>query len=196
MKTTVINAPALEPVSLDQVKVFLKITHAQEDELLQHLIKTVREMAETATQRKFITQRLASVIPFYPNHKKKKGLQRVWRSGERFALFLSRGPLKEVIGVDLISDEGVATPLRSACYHINPNQDPALLVTAEDKGWGLRVTYDAGYGDGVDAVPAPIRQALLNMVARLYSQRTLDSGALLKGVWDLLAPYQMKRGVL
>jgi uncharacterized phiE125 gp8 family phage protein len=196
MKTSVLVPPKGEPITLAEVKAFLKIRHTQEDELLPHLIATARQMAETYTRRKFMTQRLVSVLPFRPNHRKKEGLQRVWTSGDRYALFLPRGPLQQVIEVERISEEGDTVVIPHRGYHVNPHHDPALLVVDDKSGWGVRVTYDAGYGSTAQDSPAPIRQAILQMVAELYQNRGILETQLVHGVSPLLAPYRLPGGVL
>ncbi|MDC0349154.1 head-tail connector protein [Alphaproteobacteria bacterium] len=196
MKTSIIMQPTGEPITRQEAKVFLKITHDQEDDLIQHFIKTARKVVEGHTRRKLLTQTVASILPFRPNHQKKKGLQRVWTSGDRFALFLPRGPVQKVTKVECLSEEGVAEPVRSADYHVHPYHDPALFVTADNKGWGLRITYEAGYGDAAEDVPAPLRQALFQMVAQLHGHRDAPEGRLIKGVEGLLAPYKLPGGVL
>lgn len=196
MKTSIIKQPTGEPITLQEAKAFLKIIHDQEDALIQHFIKTARKVAEGHTRRKFLTQTLASVLPFRPNHQKKKGLQRVWTAGDRFALFLPRGPVQKVTKVECISEEGIAETVQSVDYHVHPHHDPALLVTAENKGWGLCVTYEAGYGESAEGVPAPLRQALFQMVAHLHGHRDTQEGHLIKGVEGLLAPYKLPGGVL
>lgn len=196
MKTSVITAPKAEPITVAEAKTFLKITHTQEDELLPHLITTARQIAETYTRRKFMTQRLISILPFFPNHQKKEGLQRVWSTGDRYALFLPRGPVQQVIEVERISDEGEASPLSYHGYHVNMNRDPTLLVVDDRSGWGVRVTYDVGYGNAAGDVPAPVRQVLLQMVAEMYHNRGVLETQLVKGVSEILTPYRLPGGLL
>lgn len=196
MKTTIITPPRGEPISVAEAKAFLKITHTQEDELFPHLITTARQMAETYTRRKFMTQRLISVLPFRPNHAKKEGLQRVWTAGDRYALFLPRGPLQQVIEVERISEDGDTALISYRGYHLNVHQDPALLVVDDKSGWGVRITYEVGYGDNASDVPAPLRQALLRMISTMYQQRDVLETNLLEGVAPLLNPYRLVGGVL
>ena len=196
MKTTIVNPPRGEPISVAEAKAFLKITHTQEDELFPHLITAARQMAEMYTRRKFMTQGLMSVLPFRPNHRKKEGLQRVWTAGDRYALFLPRGPLLKVTEVERISEEGETAPISYRGYHVNVHQDPALLVVDDKSGWGVRVTYEVGYGENASDVPAPIRQALLKMVAEMYHHRGILETKLLEGVTSLLGPYRLVGSVL
>lgn len=196
MKTSILRGPKQEPITVAEAKSFLKITHNQEDDLFLPLIKTARNLAETYTRRKFITQRLMSILPFSPNHKKKEGLQRVWVAGDYFALFLPRGPLQKIIEVERVSEEGKSTPISYYGYHVNQDQDPALLMIRDRHGWGVRLTYDAGYGESADQVPDVLRHAILKMVVQLYQKRDVLESQLIRGVADLLNPYRLPGGIL
>ncbi|MFN7662190.1 MAG: phage head-tail connector protein [Alphaproteobacteria bacterium] len=196
MKTILITPPAVEALTVAQVKDFLKITHTQEDDLLAHFITTARYMAETYLRRKLITQRIASILPFRPNHRKKQGLQRVWTVGDRYALFLPRGTFQKIHEVEMISEEGDTVSVPPSRYHVNAHQDPALLVVDDQNGWGVRVTYDVGYGASPTDIPPPLQHALLQMVACLYHQRTLAEGPVLAKVAPLLDPYRLLPGSL
>lgn len=196
MKTSILIPANGEPLTLAEVKAFLKITHTQEDELLPHLISTARQISETYTRRKWMTQRLVSVLPFHPNHQKKKGLQRVWTVCDRYALFLPRGPVINVLEVERISDNAEATVISHRGYHVNSHQEPVLLVIEDKRGWGVRVTYDVGYGPTAEDVPPAVRQALRQMVAHMYENRTVLETHLLQAVGGLLNPYRLQGGVL
>ena len=56
MSLTLLAAPAVEPVSLDQAKAALRIGHAADDDRILHLIRAARQRLEAETGRAFIAQ--------------------------------------------------------------------------------------------------------------------------------------------
>jgi uncharacterized phiE125 gp8 family phage protein len=63
---------------------------------------------------------------------------------------------------------------------------------------GIEIDFTAGYGDAAADVPAPMRQALLLLVAHWYEHRCpIEVGApdmvIPAVVSDLLAPYRVPR---
>ena len=63
---------------------------------------------------------------------------------------------------------------------------------------GIEVAFTAGFGDAAADVPAPIRQAILLLIAHWYEHRTpLEIGAQAQPVPDmvgeLLGPYRSPR---
>lgn len=56
MRLKLKTAPTVEPISLDEIKLHLKIDGADDNALITALIKTARQLAEKETKRAFITQ--------------------------------------------------------------------------------------------------------------------------------------------
>ena len=193
MKTTVLEKPNAYPLSLSEAKTFLRVSHSAEDRLIEGIIETATDLVEQYTKRRLMPQRIMSCIPFNPNHKRKEGLQRVWICSDRYALFLPHGPVNKVLSVERIDEDGALLPMRDTEFHVNMKADPHLLVIERRHGFGVKVVYDVGYED---RVPPALTQAVLNIVGRIYTDRTLSSGGLIQGVEDLLHPYVITTGEL
>ena len=56
MSLTLLEQPVCEPVTLSEVKVFLRLETLEEDTLLNNLIKTARQAIEAYTARSLICQ--------------------------------------------------------------------------------------------------------------------------------------------
>jgi uncharacterized phiE125 gp8 family phage protein len=172
MIVTLVTPPCLEPVTLEQAKNFLRIDHGQEDDLLMQLIRTAREMVERETGRHLILQTVSAVIPFRPQRRTEGlSLPRVWASPGRTIFYVPTGPLRRLIKVDLVREEGGFQEVPERKVHLNTAVDPALLILDVLEGWGVRLIYEAGYGAGAEDVPAPLRQAILIMLTNLYENR-------------------------
>ena len=66
MGLKVINAPPVEPVTLDELKDHLKIINDYEDSILESLIKIAREVIEKETNRSFVQQTLLLTFNGWP----------------------------------------------------------------------------------------------------------------------------------
>ena len=104
--------------------------------------------------------------------------------------------MQKVVEVEIITEEGETLPVSYHGYHVNHHRDPALLVVDDRNGWGVRVTYDVGYGDRAVNVPAPIRQAILHMVVEMYQNRNVLEARLIRSVTPFLAPYRLMGDML
>lgn len=192
MKTTVMHSTQKEILPLKEAKQFLRISHDQENDVLQTLISSAIELVEDYTRRRLRPEIIKSSLPFEPDHKRQKGLQRVWVCADRYVLFLPHGPVKKVLDVQRILDDGSLKKLRSQEFHVNPHQDPPLIVIESRIGYGVEVTYEAGY----DTVPPALKQAILQVLGQLYRDRCLDRGPVFDGIGPLLAPYTIGQGDL
>lgn len=149
-----VTEPAGEPLSLAEVKSFLRIDGNDEDTLLGELITTARILAEELTGRSLMTQRWKIA---YDNNVPQ-------------TISLPYGPLQSVISVSVVSEEEVASAVDSGTYHVNANQRELVFETMP---WGHRIeiVIETGYGDESSDVPSAIRQGMLVHVANLYEHR-------------------------
>jgi uncharacterized phiE125 gp8 family phage protein len=188
MSISLITSPALEPVSLEEAKLFLKIDHDAEDELLNDLIKAARENGEQYTGRAFITQTLCAHL----NLMKQSGscvnvawyLNRGWLTSR-----LPKAPFQKIVSVETLESHGTFQKMDLKKVHVNTALEPALALL--DVPWSpeIKITYIVGYGDTPLSVPAGLRQGLLKSVADMYENRGTE-----KTVMDHLSGYRL-RGV-
>jgi uncharacterized phiE125 gp8 family phage protein len=83
MTSILLTGPAIEPISLEETKTFLRIEHNDEDELIAALIAGARSHIEAQTQTALITQDWRVVLDAWPQ----RGLWRqfpAWPAVERF----------------------------------------------------------------------------------------------------------------
>ena len=67
MASVLFTAPIIEPITLDDVKLHLRVDGTDEDEYLEGLIKTAREQVETLTQRALLTQTWDYFLDSWPD---------------------------------------------------------------------------------------------------------------------------------
>jgi len=169
--------PAAEPVTLAQARAWLRVESGNdEDELIAALIAAARARAEWHAGRAFITQGWT-----------------LWLDRAGPCLDLPLPPLRSVISVTAYAPDGDATVLDSGGYTVDLAGSRLLLKTVPPNLRAMNavaVAFTAGYGDAKD-VPAPIVQAILQIVASLYEHRGGDAAPTSDTALALLAPYRI-----
>lgn len=194
MGLTLLTAPAVEPLTLDQVK-----QHVNDEDtdkynvLIDRLIGAARRQAEHRTGRALINQQ--------------------WRlTLDRFAgedarcppvIRLPRPALVSVEEVSYLDTDGVRQVLATSGYQVVTDELVGQVRPAYDTTWpdhrvtpgSVRIDYTAGYGATAATVPDDITAWMLLAIGAWYAQReALMSGAapaeLPRAFWEaLLDPY-------
>ena len=154
--------PGAEPVTLAELKQYLRLGHASEDELLAGLIRAAREDLERATGLALIEQgwRLA--------------LDRVPPNG---IVLLPRHPVREVTAVTFYDADGVAHVLSAGDYQVDTVSRPARVVIGKALDGlramnGLEIDFACGFGEAGPDVPDILRRAITLLAAHWYEFRT------------------------
>jgi uncharacterized phiE125 gp8 family phage protein len=164
MSITTITPPASEPVSLAEAKLFLRVDHAAEDDLIALLIGAAREAVEAGIGRALITRRVRESLD-------------IWRREAVNGAVLGLGPVTNVVAVRLLADNGSQSLLDPERYRLEGHRDRPRLVfasgvpsTLRDIG-GIEIEYDAGFANDPADLPLALRLATLQIVAALYELR-------------------------
>ncbi|PQV50975.1 head-tail connector protein [Paraburkholderia sp. BL21I4N1] len=214
------QAPAEEPVTVDEAKLHLRVTDSGEDALIAMLISAARVHAENVCRRVFVTQKwdlFLDAFPFYtyygviPGYVPVDQLPSAWMTMRNYAVRF-RGSkidipfprLQSVDAVKYIDTSGVTRTLDPSAYVVDPISEPGVLTPATGTYWpdtqnttnAVQISFTAGYGDAVD-VPAGIKSWILLRVGALYENREEVSVATrvtvqeLPYVDTLLDPYRI-----
>lgn len=160
------SAPAVEPLSTAETKVYLRIDHSDEDTLVGSLIKVAREVCEKFTNRQLITATYTLKLPAFP------------ASTDR--IYFSRSPLQSITSITYYDENAVSQTLSSALYQVNtadifgsvvPIYGEAWPTTEAGKENAVTITFKAGFGDAATNVPESLRTGMLMYVAHLYESR-------------------------
>lgn len=195
---TLVTAPATEPVSLDELKLFLKIDGTAEDDVLSILIASARRQAEEYTKRAFITQTWALTMDGFGEldiNVRALGYNcppPCFADGSR-EIRLSRQPIQSVSNIKTTDTSNTQTTVDSAIYTLDTSGGNILLNDGES--WptelrdfaSVRIEFVAGYG--ATDVPEPIRQAILQYAATMYENRKCSD--MPEGVKTLLDPFRL-----
>lgn len=184
MRLTRTTNPASEPVSLQEVKDYLRIDHVDEDALLGALIVTAREVCEAYLNRSLITQTWTMFLDGFPG-----SLNEPWWDGVRVGSIeelsggeseipLFKGPVQAVASITAYDDADAATVASASTYYVSTSLDGfvslrkgAVWPTALRVREAVKVIYSTGFGDSWNDVPYSIRQGICAHVGALYGCR-------------------------
>ncbi|MBX3508920.1 MAG: head-tail connector protein [Parvibaculum sp.] len=186
MTLSLIAPPAEEPVTLAEARAHLRLDAAEEDALLQALVTAARTALEAETRRAFITQQWRLTLDDWPSR----------------PIELPLAPVAEVTAVKVALLSGAMLAIDPAFYEVDAKGEPPRLAAKRGQAWpmpatrlaGIEVEFTAGYGDAA-AVPQPLKQALLLLVAHWFENRAPVGGGreLPLTVSALVAPYRRMR---
>lgn len=184
MSLQLIAPPTVEPISLADAKLHLKVDTSDDDALIARLIAAARARAEWHTGRALNTQSWILWLDCWPS------------CG---AIDIPLPPLQSVSSVTVYAPDDSTTVLDPATYQVDATSSPARLTlkSTVSPPSNLRpinavaIAFTAGYGDAATDVPAGFRAAILELIAFLYEHRGEAPAELPPDVLALLAPYRV-----
>ena len=163
----VTSPPAVEPITLEEVKLFGRIDGSDEDTLITSIIKGVRPKVELYLNKSLIEQTIELSMDW-------------WNSAE---ILLPQPPLISITKVETIDEDGTATEYDSDNYYTVTESIPGKLVikkasslptNTESEVGGFKITYQAGYGSTASYVDAVIKNAMMEWAVLQYENRVFD----------------------
>jgi uncharacterized phiE125 gp8 family phage protein len=162
---TCITPPALEPVTLSEMKAHARIDTSADDTLAGALIIAARQWAERYTGRAFITQTWRLYIDATPDRETE--------------IELPRPPLLAVTSVQVFDNSDIGTIWPTGNYFVDTAREPGRLALRLGATWpvpsrltnGIMIEFNAGYGSSASAVPEPIKLAIKQLAAHWYEHR-------------------------
>ena len=184
MPLILLGEPEEEPLSLDDAKLFLRVSHTADDALIADLIRTARKHVETVTGKRLVTQIWRLVLDQWPDG----GM-----------LNLPLAPVSAIDAARLRAPDGAETAIDTSAWLLDASsarlkiteRPPVLRPFA-----GIEIDLEAGYGVAAD-VPPGFVQAIRLLVAHWYEHRASASpqgkDALPLAVAALIAPERSLR---
>jgi len=182
-------APASEPVTRAEAKLFCRVDGDSDDSLFDDVvIPAAREHVELFTGRALINQTLLYSLPEFP-------------ACDDGVIRLPKPPLASVTSIAYVDTDGASQTVDS--WQSDIRSSPGRIKPAYDASWpatrdvlnAVTITYVAGYGASGSSVPADIRKALLTLILHFYDERAaIIAGAAAetpKAVDSLLWPYRV-----
>ncbi len=192
----VATPPTVEPITLDEAKLHLRVTDTNDDAYIEGLIVTARQYLEKIENRAFLTQTLRMTLDsfpdlpnatlkfFIPTYSVESYLARAisLMSGP---LMLMRPPLQSVTSVTYLDANGNQQTLAQnpapglPGFIVDADAEPARLAPANNLPWpvtlaqqaAVKVTYVAGYGATPESVPETTKHKLKLLIGEFYENR-------------------------
>ncbi len=180
-----VDGPAVEPVTLPEMKAYLRLDDEMQDDLVAGLIRAARLMVESVSRRLLIEQGWHIVMDRWP-------------AGGKVLLPLS--PVLAVDSVKVFDAAGAATEVAPDSVELDAASDPPRLVVsgAPEPGkarHGIRIALRVGFGASPDTVPESLKLAIKILVAHWFENRgdVVGSQVLPPDAMALVAPFQRPR---
>jgi len=206
----VTTEPTAEPLSLQEVKEYLRLEDASDERVVQPMITAVRQFAEEHLGRSLMQQTITLYLDTAIDTENP-----LWE-GMRTApdlnyyknyIVLPKSPVQSVTSVKTYNDSDTATTMAASKYYVDTSREPARIVlrTGESFPTALRVAnaieviYVVGYASAY-AIPEPIRLGMFQHIAHMYEHRG-DMGEYLQAreipamIKMLYAPYRIHGGL-
>lgn len=151
---------AAPPEAAGEAKTYLRITGADEDELVARLVRVAAELCEQFTGQALLARAVVETVEAAQAGR--------WRR-------LGRSPVRSITSVEGASEGGepVALPPDAYAIDIDANGDGWIKPAAAGS---LRVTYQAGLAAAWETLPEPLRHGAIRMAAHLYAHRDAARG--------------------
>lgn len=152
-----------EPLSLSEVKSYLKVDSSVDDTLIELLITSAREEAESYTNQRLMPQTITEIFNRFPTDG---------------CICLSLSPIVAITSISYTDEDGGGQTLAAEKYVAHTQSLPPIVTLAKDQTYpttiseaqAVTVVYQVGYASAA-AVPASIKNAMLKIIAANYDRR-------------------------
>lgn len=165
MALKLITAPAVEPITLAQAKIHLRVDTSDENDYITSLIKVARAKVEQESLHSLITQTWDLYLDRFP--------------ASSFAL--PNPPLQSVTGIYYAPlATGVEVEYSADNYYVDEISKPGWVVLASTASWpadelvpvnGVRIRFVCGFGDAATNVDPRAIQAMYLLIGHYYENR-------------------------
>ncbi len=161
---------------------------ASQDDAINHWIQTARARVERDTGRALLSQTWLERRDVW------WGEGRLSAFGTRFRVL--KPPLIALEAVTVYGLDDAPSEIDPAAFFVDTLSDPGRLVLRPGTGWplpgraaaGIEIRFRCGYGDQPENVPAPLREAILQLSVHLAD--THGASSVPPGVAELIAPFR------
>lgn len=182
-----VTAPALEPISTNQLRTYLKVDDVTLPTIeANDLITQARDYIENKSGLALIDQVWRLSLDRWPGHIEPwwDGLRQMPVSeltrGSARPIFIPRFPLVTIDSITVYNEASVATSVSVAStFDVDTQQMPGRIALKFGQTWpiasrainAIEIVYTAGYGETQNDVPATLQRAVLSFAAYLYDHR-------------------------
>ena len=161
-----------EPITLDELKAHLRLTHDSQNDLLTALIATAREEVERDTWRGLVDSTKSVILREFPAR------LNGWVTRDR-KIYLPFVPLRTVTAITYRDAAGTTQTLNSNQYVVDTAHEPGTIEPAPNCAWpetqvhpaAVTIAIVCGYATPA-AVPPGLKHAVKLIAAKLFNSAT------------------------
>ena len=150
------------PLDVAKDHLFLPAASSVDDAVLTLMIKGLAEYVEKLTYRTILTSRYKCFMDYLP----------------REPILIKKSPLQELVSFEYYSNNTL-TALSLGDVYTTESSTYSMVDTISGKDWpqhdyrkqAIKLTFDAGYGDTHESVPADLKMAMMHHLAKWFEQR-------------------------
>lgn len=160
------SGPAAEPVTLTNLKLYLRIDGTDHDTTLTALLAAAREYAQDVQNRAYVTQTWDWILDTWPET----------------PLDLPYSPLASVTSITYTDIDGVAGTVSASSYLVDADSTPGRLVLKDGYNWpsvtlreiaGVKIRFQCGDATGANC-PANTKLAIMLFAAHRFENPDRD----------------------
>ena len=200
------GAPTIEPVPVVDLHAHLRLAGTSEDSALADLIAESREWMEKRYGIAFINQTWKATFDRWPSGREEwwdgqrdGHIGHITQTGRNAVIELPRWPLTGITSVTVFDQNSLSTDVDvAATFDIDTQRKRGRLSLRSGAVWPLamrpvnaiEIVYGAGFGAVASDVPAPLRRAIKELAAHLYTHRgDCDGASVATGATRIMATY-------
>lgn len=158
MPELLLNAPAGEPIHLNEAKLDRRVDDNSDDAKLRSLISAARQAVESKIRQVLMHTRWQQIMDTFPAY----GMASVVPAGATvsippYAIVLPRAPLVAVEKIEYMDMSGSWQAMPASDYVVNFGMMPSIITPGFGKIWpitlpqigSVKVTYTAGYASPI-----------------------------------------------
>lgn len=176
------GAPASEPVTQAEAKLWMRVTQADQDDVVDHLIAYAREAVEDGTDRQLITATWKMYLDAFAD-----------------LIYVPKAPLASVTSIAYVDGDGDTQTLTEGTdFLVDTDHDPGRITPFPATVWpGTRVqtqavtiTFTAGFGSTAASVPARYKNVMRRIITDRYD---VERGEVVTGTIATRLPNSVQR---
>lgn len=165
MVYTLVTPPAPNmPLTMEEVKQYLRVEGLEDEEYLSWRMHAVREYVEEIGNRQLLTATWALRLDCFPHCSS--------------VIEITKCPVQSVSSITYVDPAGVTQTWAANQYQVDRYSEPARIFPAYGVSWpdvyeqfnAVTVTFVAGYG-AATAVPQSIKDLMLLLIAHRFENR-------------------------
>lgn len=202
--------PSQEPLTLQEVKEYLRVEDSTDERNIRPLIEAARRMCEEHLNRTLISTTYQLFLDGFDELE-----DPLWegvRQGPYLNYYknyidLPKSPVTSVTHIKTYDDDDNATTMLASKYYVDSVREPARIVLRQGETFptalrvanAIEIQFVAGYSSAY-SIPEPIRIGMLQWIAHLYEHRGdmgnyLEARAVSPMIQKMWAPYVIHRGL-